>query len=283
MQMRFILPLILLGLSDRLFAGSPIPAAIVTWAGPFGASETAPHSSFCLMARGFFRAPTSPQLPEFIATWLKDHPKAVVVPVATFGAVTPADPDSKMVYVWVIEGEHNLNLELTRTGCISPATQTIAKGQKLEVNQADYDAWVQRVTDAGKTAQAKKLGIWLTLAAQPDGSSSAPHTYAPPGLDRYQLEYIAASPEQQKNLDAAISAMKRESKVEKAAGTMEEAAALLWPTLSIPGGMRVCTEYKGFFWISRLDWAREDDGSFKSGYAVKKGTGEIYRWQDDRD
>ena len=128
--------------------------------GAFGASEAAPKTNFCLMARGFFQMATSPEMPELIAAWLRDHPKATVVQVASFGPITDKDPDSKMAYVWAIDGEHNLNLELVRQGGFAPQSQTIAKGQKLETAQAEYDAFVQKALEAGKTAKEKNLGVW---------------------------------------------------------------------------------------------------------------------------
>jgi hypothetical protein len=141
-------------------AAEPISASSVKWMGHFGASEAAPKTNFCLMARGFFQMPTSPEMPGFIATWLRDHPKAVVVPVASLGPLTDKDPDSKLAFVWVVDGEHNLNLELVRQGCFAPQTQTIGKQQKLELPQAEYDAFVQKALDAGKDAKEKKLGVW---------------------------------------------------------------------------------------------------------------------------
>ncbi|MBN2579446.1 MAG: hypothetical protein JXB10_10675 [Pirellulales bacterium] len=66
-------------------------------------------------------------------------------------------------------------------------------------------------------------------------------------------------------------------KNEAPANSMEEAQRLLWRHINIAlGGSRACVEYKGWFLISRLDWAKPDDGSFKSGFAVKKGTTEIH-------
>jgi hypothetical protein len=160
MKTRFILPLTLLAFTQLLVAADPIPATSVKWMGHFGTSEIAPKTNFCLMARGFFQMPTSPEMPRLIAAWLQDHPKATVVQVASFGPITDKYPDSKMAYVWVIDGEHNLNIELVRQGCFAPETQTTAKGQKLDVAQADYDAFVRKALDAGKTAKAKKLGVW---------------------------------------------------------------------------------------------------------------------------
>ena len=141
-------------------AAEPIPAATVKWMGHFGASEAAPKSNLCLMARGFFQMPTSPDMAGLIATWLREHPKAVAVPVASLGPMTDKDPDSKLIFVWIVDGEHNLNIELVRQGCFAPQTQTIGKGQKLELPQADYDPFVQKALDAGKDAKEKKLGVW---------------------------------------------------------------------------------------------------------------------------
>ncbi len=63
--------------------------------------------------------------------------------------------------------------------------------------------------------------------------------------------------------------------------TMEDAQRLIWQNISIAGhGPRACTEYEGWFMISRLNWAKLDDGSFKSGLAVKKGTTDIYEWDE---
>ena len=160
MKIRLRLLLALLVCTQVLIAAEPIPAKSVKWIKHFGASEAAPNTNFCLMARGFFRSTTSPDMPELIAAWLRDHPKATVVQVASFGPITDKEPDSKMAYVWVIDGEHNLNLELVRQGCFAAQTQTIAKGQKLEAALAEYDAFVQKALEAAKTAKERKLGVW---------------------------------------------------------------------------------------------------------------------------
>ena len=162
MKSRFLLSLSFLALARVVFAADPIPAASVKWMGHFGSSEAAPQTSFCLMARGFFQTATSPEMPALIAAWFKDHPKATVIQVATFRPVTDKNPDSKMAYVWVVDGEHNLNLELVQQGCFAPQTQTIAKNQKLEATTADYEAFVQKAFAAGDAAKEKKLGVWKT-------------------------------------------------------------------------------------------------------------------------
>ena len=54
----------------------------------------------------------------------------------------------QLTFVWVVGGEESLNLELVRQGCVHPATQTSGDSQKLEVSQTDYDAFVNKVTQA---------------------------------------------------------------------------------------------------------------------------------------
>ena len=125
--------------------------------------------------------------------------------------------------------------------------------------------------------------ICLVSAAWAGEQSCATGTNAHPELASYGFVYVETSPDHQKTLDAALSAAKLERKMEKACETIEDARALLWRSINIAtGSTRACTEYKGFFWFSRLDWARHDDRTFKSGFAVKKGSGEIYRWEEGK-
>ena len=148
--------------AETLLAADPILASTVKWSGHFGASQTQPKAVLCLMARGFFRSPTSGDAAAFIEKWMREHPKAIVMPVASFGPVAVKDPDSKMLYVWIVDGDQSLNLELVRHGHVFPGTQGVPKDQKLEIPQAEYDAFVKKATEAGKDAEDKKLGVWKT-------------------------------------------------------------------------------------------------------------------------
>ncbi len=121
----------------------------------------------------------------------------------------------------------------------------------------------------------------ITLAAAARASESPGTTNTHPKLSGYGFTYAKASPEQRKTMDGALPDLKLEGKLEKACETVEDAGELLWRSINIAtGSTRTCTDYKGYFWFSRLDWARQDDRTFKSGFAVKKGTGEIYRWDE---
>jgi hypothetical protein len=143
---------------------APIRASIAKWNGGLGGSVEYPESLFSLMGHGFFQSAVSPEMDGVIKQWLADHPKAVLVPVHILGPLTQADPDSDMVIVWIVDGRENLNVELVRRGCIYPETQMFNKDEKLEIPQAEYDAFVKKLTDAGKDAEKKNLGIWKTDA-----------------------------------------------------------------------------------------------------------------------
>ena len=51
--------------------------------------------------------------------------------------------------------------------------------------------------------------------------------------------------------------------------------------LAVSPSTRRFAYHKGFFLFSRLDSAKPDDGNFRSGLAVKKGTRDIYRWEEE--
>ena len=128
--------------------------------------------------------------------------------------------------------------------------------------------------------------IGLANAAWAGEQSSVTSTNAHPELERAGFAYVEPALEQQKNLDTALVAVKLERKMDKACETIEDARALLWRSINIPiatgsGPLGWCTEYQGYFWFSRLGTLLRDS-SFKSGLAVKKGTGEIYRWEEGK-
>lgn len=139
-----------------------IRASNVTWKEHFGSLSADPfperQTTFCLMARGFFRSPTK-NIPVARDAWLKKHPKAKLVPVSSMPSSTK-NPRSRLTYVWVVDGDENLNLELVRQGCFHPATQMLGDGQELEVPRKKYDQFVEKLTAAADYAREHKLGLW---------------------------------------------------------------------------------------------------------------------------
>jgi len=137
----------------------PIKASSVKWTGHFGSSEADSHTTFCLMARGAFRTPTK-DIETVTAEWLKKHPNAVLVAVSSTMPFIVKDPQSKLTFVWIVDGSETLNLELVRRGCFHPATQIIGNDQKLEIPRPDYEAFTKKLTVAADYAYDHKRGLW---------------------------------------------------------------------------------------------------------------------------
>ena len=157
--MKFLILALITLLPFSLIAGpEQIKASDMQWKEHFGSSSAEPHTTFCLMARGFFRSPTK-NVQSFTEAWLKKHPKAKLIRVCSMPASTK-DPQALLTFVWVVDGERSLNLELVRQGCLHPATQTIGEEQKLDVPQADYDAFTKKLTPAAEYAREHRLGLW---------------------------------------------------------------------------------------------------------------------------
>jgi hypothetical protein len=134
-------------------------ASQVTWQAHFGTSRADTQRVYTLMAYGYFRAPTN-NVSRVVQTWIKEHPEAVVIPV-----MTPKSTSSPhLSYIWVTQGNDSLNLELVRQGCFAAETQLLKLEDKPEVSPQEYEAFVQKVTQAGQLAKAEKLGIWQQKA-----------------------------------------------------------------------------------------------------------------------
>jgi hypothetical protein len=119
-----------------------------------------PDITFSLMASGFFRAPRRDDTQQLIDDWMKAHPKAVAIPVTTLKPFNERNPNSKFVFVWIVEGSSNLNVDLVREGCFPPGTQVLFKEEKLEVLEADYKKFLSEIDSAGHYAEEHKLGVW---------------------------------------------------------------------------------------------------------------------------
>jgi hypothetical protein len=101
-------------------------------------------------------------------------------------------------------------------------------------------------------------------------------------LASHGFRYVTVSEEQQQTLDAAIDKLTLAKQAKAQTRRIDHAATHLSRSINYAVIMtpRACTEYKGYFWFSRLDSAGKDDESFRSGFAVEKGTGNIYRWKE---
>jgi hypothetical protein len=163
-----------------------LPASQVSWQEIFGSSKADTNGLFCLMAHGYFRAPST-NVQSVTDAWLKKHPKAVVVPVSSFGPFATALPSSHFVYVWVEDGSDNLNLELVRRGCFDSDNEMLNPNEKLEASQKDYDAFIQKDISAGDRAKEEKIGIWLYTWYSTNTEADLLKPHLTPGVAPYWL------------------------------------------------------------------------------------------------
>lgn len=140
-----------------------IRASRIQWEGIRGTLGSDRRRVYVLMARGFMGWPGlgeptfASDLNEQIASWLKRHPKAYVVPVWDI----PLGEDTKLEYVWVIDKNENLNHVLVLRGACMSDNMLIPDGQDdLLVAQDDYDQFAKTVADAEMEALEAKRGVW---------------------------------------------------------------------------------------------------------------------------
>jgi len=115
------------------------------------------------MSRGGFRAPTSKNYENLIKAWLAKHPSADVIVVYTLDGAMTQFPDSKMKWVWVVDGDENLNIHLVRLGGCQAGTMLLDKGDKAHVTREEYKYFSEKIIEAESLAKKERLGIWSEL------------------------------------------------------------------------------------------------------------------------
>jgi len=126
----------------------------------FGSIDSEPDNMYCLLGTGFFRTPRSDNSDSLISSWIKNHPKAIVIPVSSFGPVMTKKPDSKMIYCWIVDQKDTLNNYLIRNGCFPGGTMMRARKSKNIVRKKEYEVFIEQIKSAEIYAQKKKLGVW---------------------------------------------------------------------------------------------------------------------------
>jgi hypothetical protein len=146
----------------------------IEWQNATGHKPSDPAVEYSLLSFGSLRAEFSSDLGTVMAGWLKSHPGATVVPVITREPFNERIPNSKFIFVWLIDHEDNLNVYLVRHGCVA-ATQMLASfddqfrsirdelklpKDKLHVPQQEYEKVRTRLFEAERQAKDERLGIW---------------------------------------------------------------------------------------------------------------------------
>ena len=146
----------------------------------FGVRPGEPQVTYCLLGRGFFLADRSNSLDSLLLAWSQSHPTARLVPVASYGPTKIDDPESKMIYSWIVDDKDTLNLHLVKYGAYAGRTmlrpQTWEElperekemyresGEKsnvvVEVDLDDYEKFLIRLESAEQFAAQNQYGVW---------------------------------------------------------------------------------------------------------------------------
>lgn len=173
-------------------ARKPIPASDFRFDGIFAPCADDSLTVYCLLGTGFFRTISSGAQDSLISGWLLVHPLATVTPVTS---IDMGSGLGRLVYIWIEDGDNNLNVSLVRSGAFpggvmtdaveaagqagkSPEVQAIEDGYNSAaqpgqeprravnappdriVSDARYTAFMRRVVSAELAARADRLGIW---------------------------------------------------------------------------------------------------------------------------
>lgn len=136
----------------------PMRASTVHWQKFFGEVREEPNKLYTMLGRGFMRAPTGNNLEAVMQAWLEQHPQAVVHVVSRLRGFQRNIKDSEMLFVEVVDGDANLNLQLVEQGCALAATMQ-APGL-VEQPLDDYLRFLQAAQAAETRAKVQKLGYW---------------------------------------------------------------------------------------------------------------------------
>src|SRR5262249_4622300 len=145
--------------------GQSIAASAIAWTGIYGVQGEDVAQVYVLLAREFLGLPfvsSEPKfcdaLPKIEADWLGGHRSANVLPVRR----VPVGEGEELafVFVWIVDGEENLNVELVRQGCTEARRMEVENGADLLVPREAYQRFIESVKHAEATAIQDKAGIW---------------------------------------------------------------------------------------------------------------------------
>ncbi len=139
---------------------STIAASAIEWTGFFGGLRAHPDVAYTLLGLGFLQAPTSDDIDSIVQKWIAKHPSATVIPVFDFSTEDAAGSEDKLIWVWLVDGESNLNLELVRQGACAAGTMAAANPAHILVSTGDYETFESKLDALEQLAKRDKLGIW---------------------------------------------------------------------------------------------------------------------------
>jgi hypothetical protein len=73
---------------------------------------------YCILGKINYNLKHSDNFIELLKEWIKNHPNSKVIPVTSMNVPDANNPNSKLVYCWIIDGNENLNTYLVKNGCV---------------------------------------------------------------------------------------------------------------------------------------------------------------------
>ena len=176
---------LLLLLSAQLCCADPsLTLRQLEFKGWFGARRGDPTTVYNLLGCCYLlNTPIADDAEKFAAAWISIHPDAELTIVDR--APMTIGGDVFQSYVWIQDGDENLNLFLVRQGLVPGGVmqdgvaylstlpdidETTKNFPKRLISDAQYDAFMKRVIDAEAVAAREHKGIWSDKALrQEDG------------------------------------------------------------------------------------------------------------------
>lgn len=141
-----------------------IPASRIKWMGLSGTDGDDKTHLYSIKAQGsvFKPYPKKPPYPAnvqaYVESWLSKHPKARVIPVEAYPFLSAS---VARVYVWIVDGDENLNLHLVEEGFFRGSTQVpMLRTADLLVSAQGSRAFRKNLVTAEVAAANAGKGIW---------------------------------------------------------------------------------------------------------------------------
>jgi len=142
----------------------PIPASRITWKGFIGHDGGDKIRMYSLRARGTVSLPGlggnryPASLKQYIASWMAEHPKARVVPIEAYPFLSKT---VARIYVWVVDGNENLNIHLVKEGFFrASGLLPILRTADLFISAQELAAFRKKISAAEIAAAKAKNGLW---------------------------------------------------------------------------------------------------------------------------
>lgn len=118
---------------------------------------------FLIEASHETRSKVDSQFYELLKQWTEEHPNSEVIEIVSRALMPGKSKDyARESYVWVKDGNLNLNLRLVELGACNARTMLVDLDDEAQllVDAQLYRDFKQKILSAEQSAKEQKLGIW---------------------------------------------------------------------------------------------------------------------------